>query len=70
MYDMIKPPLISANGAVVEDRGEMSAWDVEYRVGSKVNPRIEEGIQERRRREKCLWCAVNALTLSLVSTRR
>lgn len=58
MYDTIRPPLISAFGVAAEDRVEMRAWDVEYRVGSKVNPWIEEGF---RRGEKCCK-SVNSLS--------
>ncbi len=42
MYNMIKPPLISVFGEAVEDRGEINAWDVEYRAGSKVRRQILE----------------------------
>lgn len=38
MHNMIRPPLISAIGVAAEDRVEMRARDVEYRVGPKVNP--------------------------------
>lgn len=42
MHDMLKPPLISVFGEAVEDRGEINAWDVEYRVGSKGRRQILE----------------------------